>query len=48
MIPLIILTCAVLAVEIPCFILYHREEDFYVLAAGILALVVELVWKGAT
>ena len=44
MILLLILTILMVAVELPVTILYHREEDVYVLTASVFALLIEIVY----
>ncbi len=44
MILLLILTILMIAVELPVTLLYHREEDVYVLTASVFALMIELVY----
>ena len=44
MILLLILTILMIAVELPVTILYHREEDVYVLTAAACALLIEIVY----
>ena len=46
MILLLILTVLMIAVELPVFVLYHREEDGYVLTASVGALILELIVRG--
>ena len=44
MILLQILTVLMIAVELPVTLLYHREEDVYVLTASVFALLIEAVY----
>lgn len=39
-----ILTILMIAVELPVTLLYHKEEDVYVLTASVFALLIEIVY----
>ena len=41
---LLIMTILMIAVELPVTLLYHREEDVYVLTASVFALMIEFVY----
>lgn len=44
MILLLILTILMIAVELPVTLLYHREEDVYVLTASAVAVLMEILY----
>ena len=44
MILLLILTILMIAVETPMTLLYHREEDVYVLTASAVAILMEILY----